>query len=108
MSDHARYAIPPHILDALDAWRDGAHPYPFGDFLTAVLANDFVDAACRADPENALILRDYALYLANELPDRTGDPARDCWGSYEAVANWVTTQRAIYDEVKRRKVEAAP
>lgn len=74
------------------AYANGQHPYPFGDFLTAVLANDLVGAFGRADGYNAQIMQDYASFLYNMMPGRTGDPARDYWGSYEAVENRIAEQ----------------
>ncbi len=92
-----QYRIPVPILEALRAYVNGAHPYPFGSFVTAVLANDLVEAATRADSDNATILHEYASYLYNEMPGRTGDPAHDYWGSYEAVANRIEEQREARD-----------
>lgn len=84
--------IPPHILVELEKYRVGEHPYPFGGFLTAVLANDLVGAFAGADEENRQIMFEYASYLYNELPSRTGDVTVDYWGSYEAVANRIAEQ----------------
>jgi hypothetical protein len=88
------YRIPQGIQDDLRAYINGEHPYPFGSFVTAVLANDFVEAAAHADDYNQLILHEYASFLYNEMPGRTGDPSRDFWGSYEAVANRIAQQYA--------------
>ncbi len=52
---------------------------PTGGFLRAVLANDLIEAATKADDENALLLLEYARFLYNHMPS-------DCWGSYEIVA----------------------
>ena len=88
------YRIPEQILADLEAWKRGQHPYAFGSFVTAVLANDLMNAFAHADDRNRDILADYAEYLYHEMPDRTGNPERDCWGSYEAVAGWIRSQRA--------------
>ena len=85
--------IPEHIREELELYRAGQHPYPFGDFLTAVLANDLVGAFKRADDQNTRIMRDYAAYLYNKMPGRCGDPTRDYWGSCEAVANRIAEQK---------------
>lgn len=77
--------IPTEVVLELEDYLRGEHPYPFGSFLTAVLANDFVEAAARADASNTRILAEYAAYLRGNMPARTGDPAVDWWGSYEAV-----------------------
>lgn len=42
--------------------------YPIGDFLTAVVKNDFREACFRADDANRRALYLYALFLANKLP----------------------------------------
>jgi hypothetical protein len=55
---------------------------PVGDFLTAVLENNFVNAVARADPENITRLRDYMYFLINEVPS----PA---WGSKKKVKAWI-------------------
>jgi hypothetical protein len=52
-----------------------------GSFLSAVLANDFAKAATRADSANSELLREWALFLLNELPP-------ECWGSWETVQHW--------------------
>lgn len=42
--------------------------YPIGDFLTAVVENDFCEAVFRADDVNRRALHLYALFLYNHLP----------------------------------------
>jgi hypothetical protein len=65
--------------------------------VTAVLANDFMGAFIHADDDNRRSLNDYAAFLYHEMPARTGDATRDCWGSYEAVENTIALQRAARD-----------
>lgn len=86
--DNGDYSTLPHLA-ALEEYRDGGHAYPFGSFLTAVLANDLVEAAHRADSTNIRLLPNYASFLYNEMPHRTGDSSTDSWGSYEAVGNTI-------------------
>ena len=88
-----RLRIPEDTRRALDAYVRGEHPYPFGSFVTAVLANDLVGAVLHADDNNRELLMDYASYLYNDMPMRTGDPARDMWGSYAAVGNTINIQK---------------
>lgn len=52
-----------------------------GSFLQAVLANDFIKAATRADSTNIELLHEWAIFMLNEMPD-------DCWGSWETVQCW--------------------
>ncbi len=54
---------------------------PLGGFLTAVFENNFVDACCKADPENRAILLAYAHYVYNEAP-------APCWGSPDKMEAW--------------------
>ena len=42
--------------------------YPIGDFLTAVVRNDFSKACFQADDVNRKALYLYALFLANRIP----------------------------------------
>ena len=42
--------------------------YPLGDFLTAVVQNDFCKACIKADNTNRKALYLYALFLANKIP----------------------------------------
>jgi hypothetical protein len=96
MSDLTYSQIPQDIQNDLRAYVAGKHPYPFGSFVTAVLANDLVGALGQADENNRAIIFDYASYLYNEMPGRSGDPTRDFWGSYEAVRNRIAEQHAAY------------
>lgn len=86
------------IHDALIEYRKGNHPYPFGGFVTAVLANDLVGAFLKADVDSRASLPDYVRFLSNDMPGRTGDAKLDIWGSYEAVANTIASQRAAHAE----------
>ena len=42
--------------------------YPLGDFLTAVVKNNFTEACFRADEPNRKALYLYALFLYNKMP----------------------------------------
>lgn len=44
-----------------------AEDYPLGNFLTAVVRNNFSEACMRADTANRKALYLYALFLANKL-----------------------------------------
>lgn len=90
--------IPREIEEALVRYRDGNHPYAFGSFLTAVLANDLVEAVLRADDHNIRILPQYVMWIRNNLPGRTGDAREDMWGSYDAVKNTIKRQYAAWQE----------
>jgi len=69
-----------------------------GDFLTACLENDFIEAMGHAGPPMGIDTYEYihavVLFLYNEMPHR-GSP--DCpWGNNEAVRKWVK-RREISD-----------
>lgn len=59
------------------------HHIPPGSFLTAVLSNDLMDAARRADSANQYRLFDYCRFLETYAP-------RSSYGSPEAVQKWLT------------------
>jgi hypothetical protein len=66
--------------------REGLQMYiergiPPGDFLTAVLCNDFMNAVGRADGNNREILHLYAQFLHNYAPI-------DCYGSPDKYVTW--------------------
>lgn len=70
--------IPDHCRDGLRRYVEkGQIP---GDFLQAVICNDLVLAASRADYINQQCLQDYARFLYNA-------PA-GCWGSMEKMRRW--------------------
>lgn len=62
------------------------HKLEPGGFVYAMLCNDFVGAAMRADSWNKEKLVDYAMWLANRMP-----PA--AWGSKERVDAWLRSDR---------------
>lgn len=57
---------------------DGIMP---GDFLTAVLENDFKGAVSRADMSNLPLLHDWMIFVVNEMP-------LQAQGSPEKVRAW--------------------
>lgn len=71
------------MREALERWITlGELP---GDFLQAVLRNDLVDAACRADEDNAPLLTAYGRFLQHYAPS-------GCYGSPALVDNWVASR----------------
>jgi hypothetical protein len=71
--------IPPACQDGLI--RHIIHGHELGQFLEAVLANDLMNAASRADLDNQRILHIYASFLFNAAPAGS-------FGSPEKVAKW--------------------
>ena len=59
---------------------------PTGDFLRNLLANDLVGAFSHADDTNARMMKDYVVFLYNNVPGR----ATGLWGSHDAVKEWLS------------------
>lgn len=61
-----RVSVPSYMHDGLlKYYIDGIEP---GDFLEAVIKNDFVTAVCKADENNRTSLRDWGWVMYNEIP----------------------------------------
>jgi hypothetical protein len=68
------------MVEALELYlKEGV---PLGDFLAAIVANDFVEATGRADMDNLGNLPAFGAWLYNECP-------RQSWGSREAYEAWL-------------------
>lgn len=83
--------IPSHMHEAVMAYvQDRLQP---GDFLMAVLQNDLTEAVGCADEKNMWALPVYVAYLYNHAP-------RKCWGSPEAVKQWLSQPRKTTSKAK--------
>ena len=71
--------IRPDIKNALDNWAE--HGLKPGDFLTAVLENNLMEALGRADSYNRATIFQISQYLYNDMPS-------PCHGSPEKVKAW--------------------
>ena len=72
--------LPSHMREGTRRYiEEGVEP---GQFTVAVFANDFLGAAGRADENNSMVLRAWALFIYNEVPG-------NCHGSYDKVAAWI-------------------
>ena len=71
--------LPKHMQEGAKLYVE--HGKLSGSFLTAILENDFVSAACNADHINLMFLHNWASWLLNDAP-------MTCWGSREAVTAW--------------------
>lgn len=80
MKDPFYQFIPQNTLDTLDNYVK--HGLPPGGFVNACLANDFLGVVGRADHENSAVLREIAIYIANEIP-------AIAHGSQEIVNSWM-------------------
>ena len=72
--------LPEHMRDGMQRYIERG--IPPGSFLTAVLENNLVLAALRADSVNRHRLLDFAEFLYSEAPTM-------CWGSRGSVELWV-------------------
>lgn len=78
---HADWSvIPGHMRSGIELYV--MRGVPMGSFLTAIFANDFMEASGRADDVNRHALYGYAQFLYNSVPS-------NCKGSYEAVNAWI-------------------
>lgn len=77
--DRGAHLIPQHMVGAVKRYI--LHGIPPGGFLTALLSNDFMGAANKADDENSAALMGWARFLYNHVPAGSfGSPARfDAW-----------------------------
>lgn len=96
------FDVPEHTQKSLEDYI--IHGIPPGSFIYAVLCNNFVMAASKADHINARSLPYIARWLINEAP-------AECWGRKENIANWLADKdgvRTSYVEPieKRRMWEA--
>ena len=72
--------LPDYMISAVDNYL--FRRCPPGNFLTALLSNNFIEAVGRADNNNSARLVQWAELLYNELPSA-------CWGSPEKVKSWL-------------------
>jgi hypothetical protein len=78
----ARSSVPEHLRGGLVRYMsDGILP---GGFLQAVLCNNLMEAAARADPTSARTLVPIVQFLTDHAPASS-------WGSREKVLAWTTT-----------------
>ena len=69
------HTLPPHMHGAIVRWIErGIRP---GDFLTALLSNDLMEAFGRADDQNTAAMQNWVIYLHNYAPIGCfGSPAK--------------------------------
>ena len=72
-------SLPEHMREPVRLYIEDGHP--IGGFLTAIMANDFIEAVCKADEHNQMALLEWARFIYNEAPGT-------CHGSYEIVREW--------------------
>jgi hypothetical protein len=78
--DYKDTQIPDHAREAF--YRYFRYGFAPGGFCSAVLANDLISAAAKADHWNRPYLADIVLWVQNNAP--TGS-----WGSYDQLQGWL-------------------
>jgi hypothetical protein len=79
-AQYTQSAVQRHIFERLvDYGKTGC---PLGDFLMAVLCNDWKEAVARADESNLAGMHDLMIFLCNEMPVQ-------CFGSPLKVIQWM-------------------
>ncbi len=73
------FYIPAYMMGGIQRYINNG--IPPGDFLTAVICNDLMEAVARADDTNIRNLPAYVAYFYNEAPSL-------CWGSKEKFDKW--------------------
>lgn len=80
MLDNSHWQIPEHTYNDLKMYVK--YGLPTGDFLYAVLTNDLMESAGRANPRNSIKLKEICGFIINEIPS----PA---WRTPEKVEAWI-------------------
>lgn len=84
--ERANELIPSHMHGGLRRYLDDK--IAPGGFMMAVLENNLKEAVGRADHMNLRALPEYVSFLYNYAP-------RNCWGSPEKVATWLSEEREV-------------
>jgi len=74
------HGLPPLMLEGI--WNYLHHRIAPGGFLSAVVANDFMESAMRADEHNRFRLKEWAQFMFNEFPP-------NAWGSRLSYERWL-------------------
>ena len=84
MMDFDSCDIPDYMRDGITLYVE--HGILPGSFMTAVLENKLVQAVGHADDTNSRLLKNYAMFLYNEMPSQS-------WGSPEKVDKWAKARQ---------------
>ncbi len=85
------YGIPEYMQGGLIRYFE--NQIPPGNFLTAVLENDLMEAFGRADITNQDAMRSYVMWLYNAAPGRPNG-----WSSPEAIREWLAGENYLQTE----------
>jgi len=83
---------PVNIQESVKAYVEGR---PTGGFLRAVLENNLLEAVCRADIDNSVLLYAIVAFVNDEVADAM-------WGSPEAVAKHLHACAGARKDATRR------
>jgi hypothetical protein len=86
--EKGRHLVPPHMWEGLTTYF--VHHIPVGSFMTALLSNDLMGAAGRADAENLRSIGRWCQFLYTYAPARS-------FGSPEAVTRWLNPEEVSDD-----------
>lgn len=78
-------AIPEATRDSMMAYVEDRRE-PSG-FLSAVICNNLINAVCKADKHNFLVIKEIAQWFYNVAPER-------CFGSPEKMSSWLKREAA--------------
>ena len=84
--DWSHYQVPDHTKRAFEDYI--LHGYPPGSFMSAVLSNNFIGAACQAGHVNREHLTDIAKWVINVAPSM-------CWGNERAIKDWLSDKDGV-------------
>jgi len=85
----SEYGIPGGMAGGLIRYFENR--IPPGDFLTAVLENDLMEAFGRADMQNEHCMKAYCTWLYNQAPIGS-------YGTKQAVINWLNKPEKLLDD----------
>ena len=83
------YDVPQHTKESFEDYI--LRGYTPGSFMYSVLCNDLVGATSHADTENKKYLLDIAKWMLHNAPAL-------CWGSKQAVADWIEDKDRVRTE----------
>lgn len=72
--------IPVHMVSGIKNYIEAGHPV--GGFLYAVITNDLTEAFARADDINVLYMREWVMFLYNQMPFGS-------WRTKENYETWI-------------------
>ena len=93
------HRLPDYMRASVQRYIEDGHPV--GHFLSAIFSNDLKEAYARADEENTRRMKDWVMFMYNEMPGISQ-------GSPENFKNWqsIGGQNGMAAERERKEKEA--